>query len=58
MTGSLMTLSGVLFGLIGIVALSLSSRAGGEPLYWIGIGIFVLSIAGIFFLIHRATAAG
>lgn len=51
-----MTLSGVLFGLIGIVALSLSARAGGEPFYWIGIGIFVLSIAGIFFLIHRATS--
>ena len=55
MTGSLMTLSGVLFGLIGIVALSLSARADGGSFYWIGIGIFVLSIAGIFFLIHRAT---
>lgn len=56
MTGSLMTLSGVMFGLIGLVALVLSSRADGSPLYGIGIGIFVLCIAGIFFLIHKATS--
>lgn len=56
MTGSLMTLSGVMFGLIGLVALLISSRADGSPLYWIGLGIFVLCIAGIFFLIHKATS--
>jgi hypothetical protein len=56
LTGSLMTLSGVMFGLIGLVALSLSSRAEEAPLYWIGIGVFGLCIAAIFFLIHQATA--
>jgi hypothetical protein len=46
--------SGAMFVLIGFVALLVASRAGGEPLYWIGLGVFVLATLAVFFLISKA----
>jgi hypothetical protein len=50
--------TGVMLALIGMVALYVSSRAGGSPLYWIGLAIFGFSILAIFFLISRASDQG
>ena len=46
--------AGAMFALIGFFALLVSSRAGGSLLYWIGLGIFGLSVLAIFFLIARS----
>lgn len=45
--------TGAMFALIGFFALFVSSRAGGSPMYWIGLGIFGFSVLAIFFLISR-----
>ena len=43
-----------MFVLIGFFSLLIASRAGGSPMYWIGLGVFVLSILAIFYLIAKA----
>ncbi len=47
--------TGVMFALIGMFALYVSSRAGGSPMYWIGLAIFGFSILAIFFLISKSS---
>jgi hypothetical protein len=47
--------TGAMFALIGFFALFVSSRAGGSAMYWIGLGIFALTVLAIFFLIAKAS---
>ena len=46
--------SGAMLAIIGIFALYVSSRAGGKPMYWIGLAIFGLSVLANFYLISRS----
>lgn len=53
MEGSGKWIAGGAIGLVGILGLFLSAQAHDATFYWLGIGIFLVAMAVIFFMVKR-----
>ncbi len=53
MEGSCKWIAGGVIGLIGILGLFLSAHAHDTTFYWLGIGVFLVAMAVIFFMMKR-----
>lgn len=53
MEGSCKWIAGGVIGLVGILGLFLSANAHDTTFYYLGIGIFLVAMAVVFFMVKR-----
>jgi len=53
-TKSYIWITGGMLVVIGLIGLKIASGAHGSTLYWLGLGVFVVTVLGVFQLIKRS----